>query len=538
MEYREKITTWKFRANKKLNSLRISTPNETTHKITQSQSEITLNSSLMNALKNMFQEKVKINLPKLSNQKFYGEMSQWLTFWNSFESAIHKNTSLDKISKFNYLKAFLGGSALQTVEGFAITSENYDSAIKMLENRFGNKEILINTHMNRILNISPFKNSNDVKSFRKRKELEDAAREHFLKTVRRNEEGRYIVSLPWVENNPPLSDCRSMAEKRLERYVKSLERSKRLFDYERVFENWLEEDIIEKFNLRGWECSHKLLELNNSDEETKVVPVLGLNWNLPSDTLSIDVKYFSEEKGTPVTKRQVLSAVHRIFDPIGFTCPITLTPKLLLQECWRMGISRDVELPLEMRIKFENWKLRIPLLKELSIPRYLLKNSSPYAKVTMHIFCDASQSAYAACVFIITEFENNISCEFFQARNSEQIVGTVKKDFSKVRKASSIKEGDIVLLGSKRINWPLSNVKKIYTGIVHVVEIQTKNGTFLRPVQRLYLLEVGESGNFPFPGEESTPSVANGHSTRELPSVPDPVSTKTDHQDPLVQRSR
>ncbi|GFV76521.1 integrase catalytic domain-containing protein [Trichonephila clavipes] len=36
-----------------------------------------------------------------------------------------------------------------------------------------------------------------------------------------------------------------MAEKRLERCIKSLERSKRLSDYERVFENWLE-DIIEK----------------------------------------------------------------------------------------------------------------------------------------------------------------------------------------------------------------------------------------------------------------------------------------------------
>ncbi|GFY72114.1 hypothetical protein TNIN_87821 [Trichonephila inaurata madagascariensis] len=33
MEYQEKITIWKFRANKKLNSLRISTPNETTHKL-------------------------------------------------------------------------------------------------------------------------------------------------------------------------------------------------------------------------------------------------------------------------------------------------------------------------------------------------------------------------------------------------------------------------------------------------------------------------------------------------------------------------
>ncbi|GFY70989.1 uncharacterized protein TNIN_221881 [Trichonephila inaurata madagascariensis] len=126
----------------------------------------------------------------------------------------------------------------------------------------------------------------------------------------------------------------------------------------------------------------------------------------------------------------------------------------------------------------------------------------------------------------------------------ERILGTAKKDFFKVRKASSIKEGDIVLVGdtnSKRINWPLGKVKNIYPGkdgIVRVVEIKTKNGTFLRPVQRLYPLEVGEPGNFPFPGEEPTPSVADGHFTREPPSVPDPVSTKTDHQDPLVRRSR
>ncbi|GFY70988.1 hypothetical protein TNIN_221871 [Trichonephila inaurata madagascariensis] len=40
MEYREKITIWKFRANKKLNPLRIFTPNETTHKIIQSQLQL------------------------------------------------------------------------------------------------------------------------------------------------------------------------------------------------------------------------------------------------------------------------------------------------------------------------------------------------------------------------------------------------------------------------------------------------------------------------------------------------------------------
>ncbi|GFY72115.1 uncharacterized protein TNIN_87831 [Trichonephila inaurata madagascariensis] len=214
------------------------------------------------------------------------------------------------------------------------------------------------------------------------KELEDAAKEHFL-----------------------LGEMR-----KADTYVNSVEECSKFISESQALVS------TAKFNLRGWECSHKLSELNNSDEETKVVPVLGLNWNLPSDTLSIDVKYFSEEKGTPVTKRHVLSAVYRIFNPIGFPL-ITLTPKLLLKECWRMGISWDVELPLEMRIKFEKWKSRLPLLKEISIPRYLLKNSSSYAKVTMPIFCDASQSGYAACVFIRTEFKNNISCELVQAGN-------------------------------------------------------------------------------------------------------------------------
>ncbi|GFX67195.1 uncharacterized protein TNCV_2185421 [Trichonephila clavipes] len=113
-----------------------------------------------------------------------------------------------------------------------------------------------------------------------------------------------------------------------------------------------------------------------------------------------------------------------------------------------------------------------------------------------------------------------------------------------VRKASSIKEGDIVLVGdpnSKNINWSLGKVKKIYPGkdgIVHVFEIKTKIGSFLTPIQRLYPLEVGEPGNFPFPGKEPTPLISDGHSTRETPSVPDPVSTKTNRQDPLVRRSR
>ncbi|GFX25730.1 uncharacterized protein TNCV_4337141 [Trichonephila clavipes] len=73
------------------------------------------------------------------------------------------------------------------------------------------------------------------------------------------------------------------------------------------------------------------------------------------------------------------------------------------------------------------------------------------------------------------------------------------EEFSKSRKEDVIKEGDIVLIGdtnSKRIYWPLAKVIKLIPGRdgrVRVVEVSTSSGSFLRPIQRLYPLEVSET---------------------------------------------
>jgi len=40
---------------------------------------------------------INVKLPKLTLSKFYGETSQWITFWNSYDSAIHQNPKLSKI---------------------------------------------------------------------------------------------------------------------------------------------------------------------------------------------------------------------------------------------------------------------------------------------------------------------------------------------------------------------------------------------------------------------------------------------------------
>ena len=74
-------------------------------------------------------------LPRISLKTFSGEPGQWLTFWDSFRSAVHENTDVHNIDKFNYLKGLLNGSAAATIAGLPLTDANYNAAIELLKNR-------------------------------------------------------------------------------------------------------------------------------------------------------------------------------------------------------------------------------------------------------------------------------------------------------------------------------------------------------------------------------------------------------------------
>ncbi|XP_035221065.1 uncharacterized protein LOC118194000, partial [Stegodyphus dumicola] len=126
-EYRERLLLWKFRAKK-----RIQLSNQNSAVIDTNLSNSQLSSQTLES-----NRRERIKLPKISIPKFYGDVSQWLSFWNCFDLAIHKNESLEKVDKFTYLRAHLGGTALSTIEGFSLSSKNYDSAINLLQDRFG-----------------------------------------------------------------------------------------------------------------------------------------------------------------------------------------------------------------------------------------------------------------------------------------------------------------------------------------------------------------------------------------------------------------
>ena len=108
----------------------------------------------------------KVKLPKLELKRFNGNLTEWSTFWDSFESSVHNHPSLSGVDMFNYLHSLLEGTTSEAISGLKLTSANYEEAIAVLKKRFGNKQQIIARHMEMLLNIDAVTSQYNLKGLR------------------------------------------------------------------------------------------------------------------------------------------------------------------------------------------------------------------------------------------------------------------------------------------------------------------------------------------------------------------------------------
>ena len=109
----------------------------------------------------------RAKLPKLTLQHFYGDPTKWYSFWELYEATVHSNEELSDVEKFTYLRAALEKSALEAIAGLALTGENYKEAIEILEARYGNKQLIINKHMDILLDVPAVQSLSEVGALRR-----------------------------------------------------------------------------------------------------------------------------------------------------------------------------------------------------------------------------------------------------------------------------------------------------------------------------------------------------------------------------------
>lgn len=90
---------------------------------------------------------------------------------------VDKNEHLSTLDKFHYLKASLTGDAAAMLTGLPATSRCHTDAMQLLKQRFGNEELLMQEHMNKLIDIQPVRASDDVRGLRR---LYDTVSAHIM----------------------------------------------------------------------------------------------------------------------------------------------------------------------------------------------------------------------------------------------------------------------------------------------------------------------------------------------------------------------
>ncbi|XP_012217595.2 uncharacterized protein [Linepithema humile] len=162
-----------------------------------------------------------------------------------------------------------------------------------------------------------------------------------------------------------------------------------------------------KFDLRKWSSnSYKLLsdiaEENHglacsktlqTDEQLKI---LGISWNPTLDAFQFNV---SLPASIPKTKRTILSTIAKIFDPLGWSAPVTIAAKIFLQHLWQQKVDWDEAIPPALASQWETIQSSLNDINGLQLERWIQRGADT-THCEIHGFADASNAAYAAAVYI------------------------------------------------------------------------------------------------------------------------------------------
>ncbi|GFU84378.1 integrase catalytic domain-containing protein [Trichonephila clavipes] len=133
------------------------------------------------------------------------------------------------------------------------------------------------------------------------------------------------------------------------------------------------------------------------DKEFQDAPVktLGMLWDPKVDCLTYKVKISDKVN---FSKRDVLSEIARLYDPLGLIGPIVTKAKIFIQELWKIKLDWNEQLPPDAMEEWMNFYQKLAKVNNFKIPRCILLPAT--IRIEIHGFSDASERAYAAVVYI------------------------------------------------------------------------------------------------------------------------------------------
>ncbi|GFU91523.1 uncharacterized protein TNCV_2542911 [Trichonephila clavipes] len=139
-------------------------------------------------------------------------------------------------------------------------------------------------------------------------------------------------------------------------------------------------------SLHKWCFSHSTnnfldLHFNQSCEES-ITKSLGVLWNSSSDTFCFKV---SPSTNHIFSKRDVLSQIAHIFNPLGLLGPVISKAKFFMQQLWLLKLEWHEKLPVPVAAEWASFVQSLPVLERLKI---------------LYGFSDASEKGFGAVTYV------------------------------------------------------------------------------------------------------------------------------------------
>lgn len=155
---------------------------------------------------------------------------------------------------------------------------------------------------------------------------------------------------------------------------------------------------------------------DSSDTSTKA---LGMLWTPSSDTFSFKV---SLNLNDVVTKRNVLSYIARIFDPMGLIGPVTTKAKIFMQSLWLLKMNWNDVLPNDVKSEWMKFAMTLPAIQNIHLPRYIGCDG----QIFLHGFADASSLAYGCVIYLqCISLDNQISTKLVCSKSRVAPIKTI-----------------------------------------------------------------------------------------------------------------
>ena len=161
-------------------------------------------------------------------------------------------------------------------------------------------------------------------------------------------------------------------------------------------------DIFEKgkFHVHKWESSIPDLQSEGMSNPSKI---LGLPWDKKTDTIEVQILKINSEESQNITQTVILSKLGSIYDPLELISPTLVEGKMIYRKACEDSNQWNKEVSPELT---KDWLKWISQLKNVKVPRSLIKSGRSMKGVHIHQFDDASQITCSTVTIAVIEHES------------------------------------------------------------------------------------------------------------------------------------